>query len=93
MPRRSPQFWRSSCRSRPTDVASEKPESTPAFGLSPRELQVLRLLAHGHSNQQIADALFISLPTTKVHVHAILTKLTLESRTAAAAFALTHGLA
>jgi NarL family two-component system response regulator LiaR len=54
---------------------------------------VLRLLAQGHSNQQIADALFISLPTTKVHVHSILTKLNVESRTAAAAFALTNGLA
>ncbi len=64
-----------------------------AHGLSPRELEVLRLLATGHANQVIADTLFISLPTVKVHVRSILTKLGLESRTAAAAFAIHHGLA
>jgi two-component system, NarL family, response regulator LiaR len=53
----------------------------------------LSLLAQGKSNQQIADALFISVPTTKVHVHSILAKLNVESRTAAASFALTNGLA
>jgi DNA-binding CsgD family transcriptional regulator len=72
---------------------SQQPEPTPTFGLSQRELQVLTLVAQGKSNQEIADALFISVPTTKVHVHAILTKLNVESRTAAAAFALTNGLA
>jgi DNA-binding CsgD family transcriptional regulator len=80
----------------PDESGPETPrqsEATPAFGLSPREREVLRLVAQGKSNQEIADALFISLPTTKVHVHAILTKLNLESRTAAAAFALTNDLA
>jgi predicted ATPase/DNA-binding CsgD family transcriptional regulator len=67
--------------------------SVPTYGLSARERQVLALVAQGKSNQEVAEALFISLPTTKVHVHSILTKLNLESRTAAAAFALTHGLA
>jgi DNA-binding NarL/FixJ family response regulator len=80
----------------PDDLAAEPPrqiESTPSFGLSTRERQVLKLVAKGKSNQEIADSLFISLPTTKVHVHSILTKLNLDSRTAAAAFALTHDLA
>ena len=80
----------------PEESTAEPPQpsdSVPTYGLSARERQVLTLIAQGNSNQEIADALFISLPTTKVHVHAILTKLNVESRTAAAAFALTHDLA
>lgn len=64
-----------------------------SHALTPRQVDVLRLVAAGLSNQEIAAALFISLPTVKVHVRAILTKLGLESRTAAAAFAIRHGLA
>ncbi len=64
-----------------------------AFGLSPREREVLRLVAAGRSNREIAEALSISIPTAKVHVRAILTKLGLDSRTAAAAFAIRHGMA
>jgi predicted ATPase/DNA-binding CsgD family transcriptional regulator len=67
--------------------------AAPAFGLSRRELEVLRLVAQGKSNPEIADALFISVPTTKVHVRSILTKLALDSRTAAAAFAIRNNLA
>ena len=63
-----------------------------AFGLSPREREVLQLIAQGRSNREIADVLFISTPTVKVHVRSILTKLALDSRTAAAAFAIHHGL-
>lgn len=80
----------------PDEFTWEPPQQsvpTPMFGLSAREREVLRLVAQGKSNQEVADALFISLPTTKVHVHSILTKLNLDSRTAAAAFALTNGLA
>jgi DNA-binding NarL/FixJ family response regulator len=65
----------------------------PVSGLSPRELEVLRLIARGHSNQQIANDLFISLTTVKAHVRSILTKLDLTSRTAAAAYAINSGLA
>jgi predicted ATPase/DNA-binding CsgD family transcriptional regulator/transcriptional regulator with XRE-family HTH domain len=67
-------------------------DSPDTFGLSPRELEVLRLLATGRSNRDIAETLFISVPTVKVHVRSILTKLGLESRTAAAAFALQQQL-
>jgi DNA-binding NarL/FixJ family response regulator len=76
----------------PRPIAAQ-PESGPTFDLTPREQEVLRLIAQGHTNQEIADALFISLHTIKVHVRSILGKLDLDSRTAAAAFAFQHGLA
>lgn len=62
-------------------------------GLSPRELEVLRLIADGLTDQAIADALFISRRTVSGHVIHILTKLNLTSRTAAVAYAIRHGLA
>ncbi|MDP8908243.1 MAG: LuxR C-terminal-related transcriptional regulator, partial [Chloroflexota bacterium] len=61
-------------------------------GLTPRELEVLRLVAAGRSNRQIADALFISHSTAITHVRHILAKLGLDSRTAIAAWAIRHGL-
>jgi predicted ATPase/DNA-binding CsgD family transcriptional regulator len=64
-----------------------------AHGLSPRELDVVRLIADGRSNQEIADALFISHRTATTHVRNILTKLNLDSRTAVAAWAIRQGLA
>jgi len=51
--------------------------------LSERELEVLRLMAAGLSNQQIADKLIISLSTAKNHVHNIIEKLNVQSRTQA----------
>jgi LuxR family maltose regulon positive regulatory protein len=51
--------------------------------LSQRELEVLRLMAEGLSNQQIADRLIISLSTAKNHVHNILEKLNVQGRTQA----------
>ena len=60
--------------------------------LSPREFEVLRLLADGASNPDISKTLFISRRTTEHHVEHILTKLEVTSRTAAVAYALTHGL-
>ena len=56
--------------------------------LSRRELEVLRLVAEGLSNAEIAAHLFISTKTAGNHVSNILTKLGLRSRTEAAAFAL-----
>lgn len=67
--------------------------AAPPHGLSSRELEVLRLLADGKSNQEIADALSISVSTVKTHVSSILTKLDLPSRTAAAAYSLREGRA
>jgi predicted ATPase/DNA-binding CsgD family transcriptional regulator len=60
--------------------------------LTPRELEVLRLIAAGRSNREIADALFISVPTVKSHVTNVLGKLDLPSRSSATAYAHTHGL-
>jgi predicted ATPase/DNA-binding NarL/FixJ family response regulator/DNA-binding XRE family transcriptional regulator len=67
-------------------------EQRNTYGLSRREREVLRLLVTGATNRQIAEALFISVPTVKVHVGSILNKLGLESRTAAAIFAIQHQL-
>ena len=58
--------------------------------LSPRERDVLRLIARGHSNRQIASALLIGEQTVKTHVRSILTKLGLQDRVQAAIFALRH---
>ena len=61
--------------------------------LSARELEVLRLLARGMSNQEIADTLVVGEATVRSHVSAILRKLQLASRTQAALYALREGLA
>lgn len=60
-------------------------------GLSPREVEVLRLVAEGRPNRQIAEAFVISVPTVERHPTAILGKLVLPSRSAATAYAHTHG--
>ena len=60
--------------------------------LTPRETDVLRLLAKGRSNKNIADATGLSEGTVKTHVSRILSKLALSSRTQAALFALKEGL-
>jgi DNA-binding CsgD family transcriptional regulator/tetratricopeptide (TPR) repeat protein len=61
-------------------------------GLTARELEVLRLVATGKSNREIASALVISEHTVARHVQNILTKLGVASRTAAGAFAFEHDL-
>lgn len=63
-----------------------------AYGLTPRELQVLRLLAAGHSNREIAAALVISEHTVARHVQNMFAKLGVSSRTAASALAFEHHL-
>jgi putative flavoprotein involved in K+ transport len=61
-------------------------------GLTPRELEVVRLVASGKSNREIASVLDISENTVARHVQNILGKLSLPSRTAATAFAFEHDL-
>ncbi len=61
--------------------------------LTPREVEVLRLVAQGRDNQEIADLLVISETTVRTHVSNILGKLHLASRTQAALYALREGLA
>lgn len=63
------------------------------FGLTTRETEVLGLLALGHTNRRIADALFISESTASVHVSNILGKLGVSNRAEAAAAAVRLGLA
>lgn len=66
-------------------------ETSAPLGLTPREYEVLRLVAEGRSNRDIAEALFISVKTASVHVSNILGKLDVASRGEAAATA--HRLA
>jgi DNA-binding NarL/FixJ family response regulator len=61
--------------------------------LTEREWDVLNLIVKGKSNQAIADALFISMPTVKTHVGNILKKLSVDDRTQIAVKALNEGLA
>ena len=68
-----------------------QPEETP-FGLTPRELEVLTLVAAGHTNREIGAALFMSEKTASVHVSRILAKLGVRTRAQAAAVAARAGL-
>jgi len=61
--------------------------------LSPREDEVLRLVAQGATNKEIADSLFISENTVKTHLRNIMDKLHLANRSQAAAYAVKRGLA
>lgn len=61
--------------------------------LTKREIEVLKLVAQGKSNQEIADELYITLKTVKTHVSNILSKLQVEDRTQAAIYALKHKIA
>jgi DNA-binding NarL/FixJ family response regulator len=61
--------------------------------LTPREREVLTLLAEGASNRQIAQTLVVTERTARTHVSAILSKLNLVSRTQAALWAVREGLA
>jgi DNA-binding NarL/FixJ family response regulator len=69
-------------------------EIAPVYpaGLSEREIEVLRLVAAGHTNRDIADTLYLSEHTVRSHVRSILTKTQTENRTAAARFAHEHDL-
>ncbi len=73
-------------------TAADGEESTAPFGLTDRELQAIRLVAAGRSNQEIADALFITRKTASVHVSNIIGKLGVANRVEAAAIAQRLGL-
>jgi DNA-binding CsgD family transcriptional regulator len=61
-------------------------------GLTARELEILRLIADGKANKEIAQALFISANTVAIHVAHVLEKTGASNRTAAAAYAARHHL-
>nr|WP_281380402.1 response regulator transcription factor [Anoxybacillus mongoliensis] len=71
---------------------SVRKQSLPHEQLTSREMEVLLLMAQGKTNQDIADELFISLKTVKVHVSNILAKLDVQDRTQAVIYAFKHGL-
>jgi DNA-binding NarL/FixJ family response regulator len=77
-------------------LAAEEPVAAPAaedpFGLTPRERQVLALVAEGRTNREIGEVLFMAEKTASVHVSRILAKLDVRSRTEAAAVAHRLGL-
>jgi DNA-binding CsgD family transcriptional regulator len=85
------------CRRARLEVGAGGPPSAPSerratpdadpFGLTPRERQVLSLIAEGATNRQIGEALFMAEKTASVHVSRILSKLDVRSRTQAAAVA------
>ncbi|MFN8665287.1 MAG: LuxR C-terminal-related transcriptional regulator [Thermomicrobiales bacterium] len=68
------------------------PDAVAAFNLTPREVEVLRLLATGMSDREIGETLFVGTRTVNYHVANLLAKLELDSRVAATAFAVRHGL-
>jgi DNA-binding CsgD family transcriptional regulator len=74
------------------DALGEHPGGEATHGLTPRELEVLRLVAAGRTNREIAEALVISEHTVARHLQNVFAKLGVGSRTAASAFAYEHGL-
>ncbi|RRO90681.1 DNA-binding response regulator [Corynebacterium bovis] len=83
-----------------TTPTSPRPDVTPAADddlglvdpLTPREREILVLMARGRSNQEIAAELFVSLPTVKTHVGRVLAKTASRDRVHAVLFAVCHGL-
>ena len=67
-------------------------ERTALAGLSPREIEVLRLLASGRSNREIAETLFLSTRTVERHITNLYTKIDAQGRAEAIAFAHEHAL-
>jgi predicted ATPase/DNA-binding CsgD family transcriptional regulator len=73
--------------------ARDELASPPPAGMTPRELEVLRLLAAGKSNRQIAEAIFLSSRTVERHVANIYRKIDVHNRSEATAYALGNKLA
>jgi two-component system, NarL family, response regulator LiaR len=75
------------------DRASTDPLPVPVDTLSARELEILRLVARGLENSEIAEELSISPKTAKNHLSSVITKLGVSNRVQAAIYAVRHGLA
>jgi len=76
----------------PPEVAAQLAESMSDDDLTPREIEVLRLVANGNRNQDVAKALFISEETVKAHLKHIMLKLDATDRTQAVTIAVRRGL-
>lgn len=74
------------------EFSAPRPNEAPVDQLTPREMDVLRLVAKGKSNKEIADNLVISEKTVKTHISNILSKLHLADRTQVAIYALRQRL-
>lgn len=84
-----------SATTRQTSINAADPELAQILEASPlteRELEVLQLIVQGHSNEGIAQQLYITVGTVKTHVRNILSKLCADDRTQAAVLALRSGL-
>jgi len=68
------------------------PQAVASLGISPRELIVLKELAAGHSNKQIAEEIFVSEKTVKNHLNHLFKKLGVKNRTEAVVKAIERGL-
>ena len=79
-----------------SSLGSENPESPTGRqgleSLTPRQLEVLRLVARGLSNAEVAEALFLSRRTIHAHVRTIFRKLAVGNRSLATRYAVQHGL-
>lgn len=73
-------------------AAATAPSPNDHLGLTPRELEVLALVAEGHTNREIGEHLYMSDKTASVHVSRILVKLSARTRGEAAAAAHRLGL-
>ena len=76
----------------PQAVAAAQAEGSPLASLSPRERDILRGIAQGQANKEIARSLGIAETTVKIHVQHILRKLDVSSRVHAAVIAVENGL-
>ena len=75
-----------------SSASEESPDLTLAHRLTPREIEVLLLVARGRTNQQIAKRLLLSVSTVKKHVRSVIAKLGVSDRTQAAIRAIELGL-
>jgi len=73
-------------------IGASRPSLAAASPLTPRETEILRMIADGRGNAEIASALFIGLGTVKGHIRDILDRLAASDRTQAAVVALRRGL-
>jgi NarL family two-component system response regulator LiaR len=75
------------------DIQTQESEKPPKNTLTDREIEILRQVALGKTNQEIADELVVSERTVRTHITNILAKLRLSNRTQAALYALREGIA